>query len=324
MQHIIGPKTGHKYEAKARETVAKLVDQAVANGRNLIPKKIRFITYTLRYNRMHWVTIDALEQHWEQARVDAELTPEGITLSTRNVAAITLSPKNLRSSRPRVTIDGQVLAAPRGVPLADWSISYRKIAGKWSKAKALSGLVKKHGLQGPIDDAFMDSFVFVKPDDTGWHSAVDEWVLDELADARFQWRRQMRGDSRVKSVAEVNADDIANSHLVLWGDPSSNSLLARLLPLLPLEWTKNSLSLAGREFDSKTHAAVLVFPNPLNPEKYMVLNSGMTYAHWGSASNSRQTPKLPDWAVLDVNVAAPKRLQGNGVAAAGFFDESWR
>ena len=40
-------------------------------------------------------------------------------------------------------------------------------------------------------------------------------------------------------------------------------------------------------------------------------------------SNSRQTPKLPDWAVLDIGVSAADRKQGKGVLAAGFFDENW-
>lgn len=324
MTHIIGPKTGHKYEAGARDTVAGLVSGAVAKGRNLIPSKIRFVTYTLKYNRMHWVTVDALDKHWEEARIDAEMTTEGINVTTRNVAALTLSPKNMRAGRPQVVVDGQILAAPRGFPLAEWTASYRRNNGKWMPAGAVSGLHKKHDLQGPIDDAFMDSFVFVEPDGKGWRTAVDSWVRDELADARFQWRRQMRGEARTKTVAAVDATDIANSHLVLWGDPKSNSLLARILPFLPIDWTEASLRIGGSEYAVGENVPVLVFPNPLNPEKYVVINSGMTYAHWGAQSNSRQTPKLPDWAVLNVSVAAPERLQGKGVAAAGFFDERWR
>jgi hypothetical protein len=61
----------------------------------------------------------------------------------------------------------------------------------------------------------------------------------------------------------------------------------------------------------------------LNPEKYVVLNSGMTYAHFGAMSNSMQTPKLPDWAVLETAVSAPARIKGAGVADAGLFDEAW-
>ena len=34
---------------------------------------VKFTTWTLRYNRSYWVQVDGLEQHWERARVEADL-----------------------------------------------------------------------------------------------------------------------------------------------------------------------------------------------------------------------------------------------------------
>jgi hypothetical protein len=42
-------------------------------GREPMPPHVRFTTYTLRYHKMEWLTIDALEQHWERADIDAQL-----------------------------------------------------------------------------------------------------------------------------------------------------------------------------------------------------------------------------------------------------------
>ena len=68
---------------------------------------------------------------------------------------------------------------------------------------------------------------------------------------------------------------------------------------------------------------VLIFPNPLNPKRYVVLNSGFTFSRNGHMSNATQTPKLPDWALVDItkpyNAGDPAC-----VAAAGFFDERWQ
>ena len=36
------------------------------------------------------------------------------------------------------------------------------------------------------------------------------------------WRRQFRGEARVKDDADVTDADIAAHNLVLWGDPRSN------------------------------------------------------------------------------------------------------
>ena len=48
---------------------------------------------------------------------------------------------------------------------------------------------------------------------------------------------------------------------------------------------------------------MLVYPNPLNPKKYVVLNSGFTFREFDNLNNARQIPKLPDYAVVDTTVA---------------------
>jgi len=67
---------------------------------------------------------------------------------------------------------------------------------------------------------------------------------------------------------------------------------------------------------------VLVYPNPLNPNRYVVINSGFTYREYDYLNNARQVPKLPDYAVIDVGVPVSARTPG-GIATAGFFDETW-
>ena len=76
-------------------------------------------------------------------------------------------------------------------------------------------------------------------------------------------------------------------------------------------------------FDSSHHILAMIYPNPLNPERYVVLNSGFTFREYDYLNNARQTPKLPDWAVIDLRVAPNSRYPGK-VVAAGFFDENWK
>jgi hypothetical protein len=74
--------------------VAKLVDTAAKKGRDPVPLKVSFVTYSLKWNTMHWVRIDALEKHWERAEVIAEILPHEdpsrIEVKTRNVAGLWL------------------------------------------------------------------------------------------------------------------------------------------------------------------------------------------------------------------------------------------
>ena len=67
----------------------------------------------------------------------------------------------------------------------------------------------------------------------------------------------------------------------------------------------------------------MIYPNPLNPKRYVVLNSGFTFSEFSGGSNSLQVPKLPDWGVIDLSVPRDKR-HPKGIIDAGFFDEFWQ
>jgi len=80
--------------------------------------------------------------------------------------------------------------------------------------------------------------------------------------------------------------------------------------------------LKARQLLANKNLPVLIYPNPLNPKRYVVINGGFTFAEFGSASNAQQTPKLPDWAIVDIGVPRESRL-ASGIADAGFFNERW-
>jgi hypothetical protein len=331
LTHIIGPKTAHAYEPKAKEEVSRRIDSIVQKGRNPVPRKVRFTTWTLQYNEMLWVQVDALEKHWERARVDAELVgSSAVKAATQNVNALTftmpsgLSPLEV-SRPPQVTLDDQTLEGPRVPSDRSWTAHFRKVDGKWTSVIALEdGIVRKrHGLQGPIDDAFLDRFVFVKPTGSSANEAVAAWVDKEMQHAITHWRQQFRGEPRVLEDSAVTDPEIQASNLVLWGDPSSNKLIARIAGHLPIAWEGSDLKVGAQTYPAKTHVPLLIFPNPLNPKRYVVLNSGFTYREYDYLNNARQVPKLPDWAVVDITTPSNTRWPGK-VVAADFFTEEWR
>jgi dienelactone hydrolase len=300
--HIIGPKTEHKYEPEAKKEVARLVDEFAAKGRDPNPKKIRFTTWTLRYNQMRWISVDGLEKHWERARVEAEQDPDRITVTTSNVTALSVDLPGIS----RIKIDGQEL------PFAP---HLKKLDGRWSAGAPEGTLLKRHGLQGPIDDAFMRGFIMVIPTGKPMHEKTGAWVASEQERAIEMWRRFFRGKAIVVRDTEVGDIDREHYNLVLWGDPSSNKLLEGIVEKLPIKWTPKAVTIGSQTYDADTHVPVLIYPNPLNPKKYVVINSGFTFQDQASASNSRHVPMLPDWAVMDVGAKK--------VVAADFFGERW-
>ena len=329
MERLIGPQTAHKYEPGARAQLAKWLDEKIAAGTPAMPPKVRFTTYTLRYPTMKWITLDALDKHWERADIDAELVDEGtFRVKTKNVAAFTIAlpvaPAPLdKTHPPRVVIDGQEVVGPAVKDY--WTASFCKLGGKWQGVPPDygTGLHKRSGLTGPIDDAFVDSFLFIRPTGKPLNDKLGAWTKSEMNRAITEWRRVFRGDVRVKDDTALTAEDVANANLILWGDPSSNSALAKLLPRLPLKWSAQQLTLGALSVSAADHAPILIYPNPANPKRYVVFNSGFTFREGSTTTNALQTPKLPDWAVIDLGTPPSAKWPGL-VVDAGFFDESWQ
>ena len=325
LTHIIGPETGHKFEPKAKIEVARLVDELATKGRDPLPRKVRFTTWTLRYNQQAWVTVDGLEQHWQRARVEAAIASTNqVQVTTTNVTALTLlMPAGLCpfpvGATPLITLDGQEVTGPAVAADRSWTVHFERLSATWTPVTmSFPGeLHKRHGLQGPIDDAFMDSFIFVRASGKPLSARTEAWTEARLREARNDWRKQFRGEPRVKFDFEVTEADIAGNNLILWGDPRSNEILGKIAARLPVQWDAKRIQVGLKTYSPTTNAPVFIFPNPLNPEKYVVVNSGFTFADEASTSNALQIPKLPDYAVL--------RMDGtDGVVDAGFFDEQWR
>ncbi len=329
LTHIIGPGTKHAYHPVAKQEISRRIDRIVEAGRDPLPKEIRFTTWTLRYNNSAWLTVDALEQHWKRARVSASiLAGNTVRVDAENVAALSLAmPSGLAPFDPReavkVILNGKELAGPKPGSDRSWEAKFNLADGRWLAGSLPENtLRKRHALQGPIDDAFMQSFLVVRPTGKSSNEKVSAWVASEMAHFTNEWRRHFRGDTRVKDDTAVTTNDLAAHSLILWGDAESNQLLAKLQDKLPVSWTAQNVTVGTKTYPSANHVPLLIHPNPLNPARYVVLNSGVTFREYDYLNNARQVPKLPDWAVVDVNTPPNSRWPGK-VVDAGFFGEKW-
>ena len=124
----------------------------------------------------------------------------------------------------------------------------------------------------------MDSFLCVRGTGQPWHEAVHNYAEESLKRFQEEWIKYMRGDLPVKDDQDVTEEDIAGRNLILFGDPSSNSLIAQVLDGLPLLWTKKEIKLGKQTYLSAEHVPVLIYPSPLSTNlHYIVLNSGHTF-----------------------------------------------
>lgn len=278
---LVGPQTQHKWHPESQRLSDAFLDEASAAPR----ADGEFVAFTPAHGEFRQLRIEALDRWYEAATLRVQRGH----WTTSNVAELRVG--------AAAEVDGQKLEP--GV--------YRRQAGQWRKG-APAGLRKHAGVTGPIDDAFRDSFVVVIPE------GIDARLKQRAEEFLAAWRQYLRGDPPVVSTVEEAL--ARNHHLVLFGDPESNAYLKKIAAQLPVRWTREGFTLAGLKASRQEAFPVLIYPNPLHPSRYVVLNSGHTFgAAQFQGSNAQLYPRLGDWGVV--------RFEG-GIAASGLFDRFWR
>jgi poly(3-hydroxybutyrate) depolymerase len=329
-REFIGPNTPHRYEPRTRAAILSALENV---RREPDSPTVDFVTYTLRYPECKWVRLEALERHWERAEVHARVVnPNRVEATTKNVAALVLTPpaRLVRvPARPRDTeatltlvVDGQTVRGREVAPLN--AINLVKKDGRWEIGWAKRPR-KEPGLQGPIDDALFGPVVAVSGTGEPWSPGMERWTGQELRRFREGWDEFFRGTLPERTDRTVKDAELRSKSVYLFGDPGSNRVLKRLLSRLPIQWTRDSFTLAGRSFSTRDHLPMLVFPNPESPDHYVVINSGFTFsrADW-RGSNALQYPHLPDYAAVRYDPDHFTDNRREDTEFAGFFDERWK
>ena len=328
LRHIVGPDTGHSYHPVAKREVIERVDAIVKRGKESVPRHVKFTTWTLRYARSHWIEIRGLDRHWRRARINAVIDDRNeIRMEVENISLVNLhfrageSPME-SGSRPNIFVNGSRLIGPRVLSDRSWHVQIGKGDDGWQiqDGAVSEGLKKMPGLQGPIDDVFMDRFIIVEPSGSFPATAAGKWMASELLRLKREWRAQFRGEPITVRADQLTEEQIEQCHLIVWGDPSDNETIRRMGLQLPVVWNKDRLEFGSESWDAKVVVPSLIYPNPLNPNRYVVINSGFTFRGFGS--NATQVPMLPDFAFVDVREPSTPLAPGK-VLKAGFFDEDW-
>src|SRR6266446_3192019 len=240
---MISKSTGHGTSPLVRQRLDAFLKEWGDKGQTS-PDHIRFLTYTTRYNHDYWLSIEGLERHYERAEVDAQRSDGGKSydIKTKNLARLVLRET---AHAKEIKIDGQDLKVKSGP-----EITLQKTGSAWKvdKSSTQPGLHKTHALQGPIDDAFLDPFLLVRPTGVPWNNDVNEQALRTMARFDRMWGRYFRGHPFAKDDKDVTEADFAEYHVVLFGDPGSNKWIARLNGKLPVKWTRETVTLGRQQF----------------------------------------------------------------------------
>jgi pimeloyl-ACP methyl ester carboxylesterase len=320
MTHIVAPGLGHTFPPEWFKKANAIWGEHAGKDRPAFSgNPIHFVTYTAKFGDAREILVQGLERHYEKTVVDAHRTDKGWTITTRNVRAFSLFTNGSMNHR----LDNQEIKTPADKAF----INFLKDSGKWrpvSSKESLewltSGRHKSSWLHGPIDDAFTHAFTCVLGSGDTWHPATQKFVDAKVKAFKYDWAKHWRGELPTIGDYAVTPNEIMNKNLILFGDPSSNLTLAQILPKLPLKWTKDTIEFGGKKYKASEHVPVMIFPNPLNPRKYVVLNTGMTIPSEDYVkTNALLYPRLGDYAILRMTGGS-----GFEVAMAGLFDEFWK
>lgn len=325
---------GHGITQEVYQKQIRMVTDIASRGRDSFPKQIRFVTWTLRTSRCFWIEVLGLEHHYQRAEIEAQIADDGsvIVKEPRNITRFALHPTAVTGSPVSLTVGETKVnlpASPRGIARP---LIIERQQGRWQHQGVLGEVQlagKRPQLQGPLDDAFSKKFLCVRGTGQAWNPAVGAWANAQLKRFADEWRRHYHGYLPVKNDTEVTESDIRDSNLILFGDPGSNPWIARVLPQLPICWTRDSLELGKQMHSARDHGIQLICPNPLPgaSNRYVVLNSGHTYHDAELRFSYMVFPRLGDWAIMRVGENpsnAAVSLVSESVIDSGFFDEAWK
>lgn len=267
------------------------------------PSEIKYYTNTLRYDRAYWITIDRLTRHNADARVVATCDDEkgAIRVTTTNIDALTLRLDDSPAAKGGpLVVDGTTVIPS----LSGGVVSLSKQDGSW-KTGLWKGpaLTKKHGLQGPIDDAFNSRFLAV------YGEGDRDLAIAELDAVRNPPSvLDIHGDFPMKEAARVTTEDVESANLILFGTPESNLVLRRIAPSLPP---------ALLQVGDDGARSVFIYPNPENPARYVVVWPAKLLSVPGDA------PRY-SWIMPLSLLPDHLRVKDGKVVSGGHFDSDWK
>jgi predicted esterase len=278
------------------------------------PSQVTFRCFSLQHNRAFWLTIDRLKRWATPATVDARVADDGSRLDIRceNVAALTIDLATCplhTDEQFRVTVNGE-------------RQEVRPEAGRLSieiepAPEQQWPPLKRRGLSGPAEDVFNTPFIVVQG------TAGDERQNLELARKVGtwvdEWDRFADGEPRVCTDAELLPEQIESMNLVLFGTPETNLVLARIAERLPMQIGDHKYSILGHSFEGDHLGLVLCYPNPEQPDRYVLVYSGELYGR--KLSINHKHDMLPDFLIFDSRRFTVGDTEAN--VFGGWFDVDW-
>lgn len=221
------------------------------------PRKVLYTTESLGNSKAYWVKINGRKDENLLGTIDASIDGQKILLKTNNVDAYSLDllKAPLDSNKPvEIIEDGQSLGLVK-----------EPVFTKQSEKYINAAFIKNNMLHGPVWDAFTDPYVVVYG--TGGSNIPFIKTSKNIAE-------NLASGALCFTDLDMPKKIISDHNLILVGSVESNCRLAHISKMLPVQMRYRQVyTTNGKFFTGDDLAYIVIHPNPMNPNKYVVIYS---------------------------------------------------
>jgi len=315
----------HEYPGRGHEAL----ENSLGNGglniewflqhrRNSNPRHVRIRSAELRHASAYWVHVRQAASPLAFMSVDAEILGRNvIRLDSDNILDLELSPSPVLID-PAKPVDVVWNGVSHVMNIAGGSLVLTDPVYHPAEVH------KSRVLPGVISDLTTTPFAVVVgtiSKDTAMVSLCRRKANAFVA----QWTEWQKYPPRLFDDVAMSSADIERYSLVLIGGSDANKVTAKLASQLPLKITSRSVSIDGKTFQVRDAAVQMLYPHPLNPERYVLVTAGTSTE--GMYFNELMPQNLSPWDYFITDARMPayhqKVAPGELTIVSGMFDYNW-
>lgn len=146
-----------------------------------------------------------------------------------------------------------------------------------------------------------------------------------------EWQEQQHWRPRLYLDTETGIEEILRYSLLLVGGPEENAVTRKLIDKLPLRLEGSRVRLGGKELDCPGAQVRMVYPHPLNPDRYVevIAATSVEAMYYTATTRDGLGFRLQDGVDFYITDGrAPDAEAGRPdekvCLASGFFDHCWQ
>jgi hypothetical protein len=174
-------------------------------------------------------------------------------------------------------------------------------------------------LTGPIVDAYQMPFLYVYGtiSPNNYENGEIERTAREVVE---KWKVLRNRDVPIKKDVDVTPQDIQQYHLVLYGNENNNKIIKQVAEQMPIRFKDNEVVVGDRSYKGYDVGAIFVHPNPLNPNKYVLVYGAVTF-HGISEINAVKASET-DFVIFNEQTKIRSAGMNAGPLETGYFDKT--